>query len=91
MDLFISRMQVLKELCDLRDSMLTDAANNINDWMFKVVKSQSVYFTLNLFNNSASIYSVAEAWIPVSDLESVDEALQRGAVMAIFLFLKLTT
>ena len=49
-------------------------------WFVKVRKIKAIYHTLNLFNLDVTTKClIAECWIPTSDLELIQNALERGS------------
>lgn len=70
---------VLSQTQDHRHRVLVSAARNIRAWMMKVWKIKAIYHTLNMFNLDVIQNGlIAECWIPVADLETVQLALRRG-------------
>lgn len=70
---------VLGQTTDHRHRVLVAAAKNIRNWFIKVRKIKSIYHTLNLFNLDVTQKClIAEAWIPVTDMETILLALRRG-------------
>lgn len=61
--------------------MLVAAAKNIMNWFIKVRKIKAIYHTLNLFNLDVTQKClIAECWVPILDLETIQLALRRGTV-----------
>lgn len=70
---------VLGQTQDHRHRVLVAAAKNIKNWFVKVRKIKSIYHTLNLFNLDVTQKClIAECWIPVVDMETIQMALRRG-------------
>ncbi|KAF4527178.1 hypothetical protein B566_EDAN006104 [Ephemera danica] len=70
---------VLGQTQDHRHRVLVAAAKNITNWFIKVRKIKAIYHTLNLFNLDVTQKClIAECWVPVLDLESIQLALRRG-------------
>ncbi|XP_077993119.1 V-type proton ATPase 116 kDa subunit a 1-like isoform X2 [Glandiceps talaboti] len=70
---------VLGQTQDHRHRVLASAAKNLKVWFIKVGKIKAIYHTLNLFNLDVTQKClIAECWCPVSDLESIQQALRRG-------------
>jgi V-type H+-transporting ATPase subunit a len=64
------------------------AAKNIRNWFIKVRKIKSIYHTLNLFNLDVTQKClIAECWVPVADMETIQLALRRGTVREPSVFL----
>uniref|UniRef100_A0A8C8IZK8 V-type proton ATPase subunit a n=1 Tax=Oncorhynchus tshawytscha TaxID=74940 RepID=A0A8C8IZK8_ONCTS len=71
---------VLKRTEEFRETTLTAAAANLQEWASKVKKMKAIYYTLNLCNiDITQKLIVAEIWCPVSDLNSVHTALIHGS------------
>lgn len=61
--------------------MLVAAAKNIKNWFVKVRKIKAIYHTLNLFNLDVTQKClIAECWVPLLDMETIQLALRRGTV-----------
>ncbi|XP_051538976.1 V-type proton ATPase 116 kDa subunit a 1 isoform X2 [Myxocyprinus asiaticus] len=80
----ITRMEDLqmiqKRTEEYRASVLTKAADHVQEWGSKVKKMKSIYYTLNLCNiDITQKLIVAEIWCPVSDLTVVYNALIKGS------------
>jgi len=74
-------VQVLGQTQDHRHRVLVAAAKNIKNWFVKVRKIKAIYHTLNLFNLDVTQKClIAECWVPVLDLETIQLALRRGTV-----------
>ncbi|XP_018023917.1 V-type proton ATPase 116 kDa subunit a 1 isoform X2 [Hyalella azteca] len=70
---------VLSQTQDHRHRVLVSAARNLRSWMLKVWKIKAIYHSLNMFNiDTIQNGLIAECWIPVPDLETVQLALRRG-------------
>lgn len=70
---------VLSQTQDHRHRVLIAAAKSIKTWFIKVRKIKAIYHTLNLFNLDVTQKClIAEAWVPVTDLENIQMALRRG-------------
>ncbi|GLV45480.1 Vacuolar H[+] ATPase 100kD subunit 1 [Carabus blaptoides fortunei] len=70
---------VLGQTQDHRHRVLVAAAKNIKNWFVKVRKIKAIYHTLNLFNLDVTQKClIAECWVPVLDMESIQLALRRG-------------
>ena len=72
---------VLGQTQDHRHRVLVAAAKNIKNWFVKVRKIKAIYHTLNLFNLDVTQKClIAECWVPVLDIETIQLALRRGTV-----------
>ncbi|XP_076293522.1 V-type ATPase subunit a family protein Vha100-1 isoform X2 [Lasioglossum baleicum] len=70
---------VLGQTQDHRHRVLIAAAKNIKNWFVKVRKIKAIYHTLNLFNLDVTQKClIAECWVPVLDIETIQLALRRG-------------
>ncbi|XP_018355009.1 PREDICTED: V-type proton ATPase 116 kDa subunit a-like isoform X3 [Trachymyrmex septentrionalis] len=70
---------VLGQTQDHRHRVLVAAAKNIKNWFIKVRKIKAIYHTLNLFNLDVTQKClIAECWVPVLDIETIQLALRRG-------------
>jgi len=70
---------VLGQTNDHRHRVLVAAAKNIKVWFIKVRKIKAIYHTLNYFNLDVTQKClIAECWIPIVDIESIQLALRRG-------------
>ncbi|XP_014203927.1 V-type proton ATPase 116 kDa subunit a isoform X3 [Copidosoma floridanum] len=70
---------VLGQTQDHRHRVLVAAAKNIKNWFIKVRKIKAIYHTLNLFNLDVTQKClIAECWVPVLDIETIQQALRRG-------------
>ncbi|GLG97673.1 V-type proton ATPase subunit a [Gryllus bimaculatus] len=70
---------VLGQTQDHRHRVLVAAAKNIKNWFVKVRKIKAIYHTLNNFNLDVTQKClIAECWVPVQDLETIQLALRRG-------------
>lgn len=70
---------VLGQTQDHRHRVLVAAAKNIKNWFVKVRKIKAIYHTLNLFNLDVTQKClIAECWVPVLDIETIQLALRRG-------------
>lgn len=70
---------VLGQTQDHRHRVLVAAAKNIKNWFVKVRKIKAIYHTLNLFNLDVTQKClIAECWVPVLDLETIQLSLRRG-------------
>lgn len=66
---------------DHRHRVLVAAAKNIKNWFVKVRKIKAIYHTLNLFNLDVTQKClIAECWVPLLDMETIQLALRRGTV-----------
>lgn len=76
----ISDLQtVMGQTQEHRYKVLKAAAGNLREWQKQVHMQKAVYHTLNLFTfDSIGKFFVAECWVPLSDLENVRQALERG-------------
>lgn len=73
--------QVLGQTQDHRHRVLVAAAKHIKNWFVKVHKIKAIYHTLNLFNLDVTQKClIAECWVPVLDIETIQLALRRGTV-----------
>ncbi|KAL6462954.1 hypothetical protein MHYP_G00293760 [Metynnis hypsauchen] len=71
---------VLRRTEEFKVTVLTKAAATIHQWVTKVKKMKAIYYTLNLCNiDITQKLIVAEIWCPVSDLNSVQNALIKGS------------
>ncbi|KAI4880452.1 hypothetical protein NFI96_011285 [Prochilodus magdalenae] len=71
---------VLRRTEEFKATILTKAAASIHQWITKVKKMKAIYYTLNLCNiDITQKLIVAEIWCPVSDLNSVQNALIKGS------------
>ncbi|XP_030623503.1 V-type proton ATPase 116 kDa subunit a [Chanos chanos] len=71
---------ILKRTEEYRATVLKAAAAKLQDWTTKVMKMKAIYFTLNLCNiDITQKVIVAEVWCPVSDLNTVQNALIKGS------------
>uniref|UniRef100_A0AAR2IKK4 V-type proton ATPase subunit a n=1 Tax=Pygocentrus nattereri TaxID=42514 RepID=A0AAR2IKK4_PYGNA len=71
---------VLRRTEEFKVTVLTKAAGTIHQWVTKVKKMKAIYYTLNLCNiDITQKLIVAEIWCPVSDLNSVQNALIKGS------------
>lgn len=76
-------LQVLGQTQDHRHRVLVAAAKNIKNWFVKVRKIKAIYHTLNLFNLDVTQKClIAECWVPVLDIETIQLALRRGTVIS---------
>lgn len=72
---------MLGQTQDHRHRVLVAAAKNIKNWFIKVVKIKAIYHTLNLFNLDVTQKClIAECWVPLLDIETIQLALRRGTV-----------
>ncbi|XP_063706594.1 V-type proton ATPase 116 kDa subunit a 1 isoform X3 [Culicoides brevitarsis] len=70
---------VLQQTQDHRHRVLVAAAKNLKNWFVKVRKIKAIYHTLNLFNLDVTQKClIAECWVPVLDMETIQLALRRG-------------
>ncbi|XP_054462808.1 V-type proton ATPase 116 kDa subunit a isoform X1 [Anoplopoma fimbria] len=70
---------VLNQTEDHRQRVLQAAAKTVRVWFIKVRKMKAIYHTLNLCNIDVTQKClIAEAWCPVSDMDSIQFALRRG-------------
>lgn len=70
---------VLGQTQDHRHRVLVAAAKNLKNWFIKVRKIKAIYHTLNLFNLDVTQKClIAECWVPVLDIETIQMALRRG-------------
>uniref|UniRef100_A0A0N5ABB5 V-type proton ATPase subunit a n=1 Tax=Syphacia muris TaxID=451379 RepID=A0A0N5ABB5_9BILA len=70
---------VMGQTQEHRFKVLKAAAGNLKEWRKQIRLQKAVYHTLNLFTfDSIGKFFVAECWIPLSDLENVRQALERG-------------
>ncbi|CRL05231.1 CLUMA_CG018059, isoform A [Clunio marinus] len=70
---------VLGQTQDHRHRVLVAAAKNLKNWFVKVRKIKAIYHTLNLFNLDVTQKClIAECWVPVLDIETIQVALRRG-------------
>ncbi|MFH4979921.1 hypothetical protein AB6A40_006630 [Gnathostoma spinigerum] len=70
---------VMGQTQEHRYKVLKAASNNLRQWQKQVRMQKAVYHTLNLFTfDGIGKFFVAECWVPLSDLENVRQALERG-------------
>lgn len=70
---------VLGQTQDHRHRVLVAAAKNLKNWFVKVRKIKAIYHTLNSFNLDVTQKClIAECWVPVLDIETIQLALRRG-------------
>ncbi|XP_065211515.1 V-type proton ATPase 116 kDa subunit a 1-like isoform X2 [Planococcus citri] len=70
---------VLGQTQDHRHRVLVAAAKNVVNWFVKVRKIKAIYHTLNFFNIDVTQKClIAECWVPILDIESIQLALRRG-------------
>jgi V-type H+-transporting ATPase subunit a len=75
---------VLGQTQDHRHRVLVAAAKNLKNWFVKVRKIKAIYHTLNLFNLDVTQKClIAECWVPVLDIETIQMALRRGTVSSL--------
>ncbi|KAG8327047.1 LOW QUALITY PROTEIN: V-type proton ATPase 116 kDa subunit a1-like [Homalodisca vitripennis] len=71
---------VLGQTQDHRLRVLTAAAKHIRNWFIKVGKIKAIYHTLNSFNLDVTQKClIAEFWEPLSDENTIQQALRRGS------------
>lgn len=64
-----------------RQRVLVAAAKNIKLWFIKVIKIKAIYHTLNLFDlDVTQKFLIAECWVPLHDITTIQSALRRGTV-----------
>ncbi|KAG8230288.1 hypothetical protein J437_LFUL010191 [Ladona fulva] len=67
---------VLNQTKDLKLSLLTGIAKELQSWVIKVKKMKAVYHTMNMFNQDVSKKCLlGECWVPLADLQQVKEIL----------------
>lgn len=72
---------VLGQTQDHRRRVLVAASKKLKDWFVKVRKIKAIYHTLNLFNLDVTQKClIAECWVPLLDMETIQLALRRGTV-----------
>ena len=70
---------VLYQTDEHRSSVLAATCSRLRQWQLQVLKSKSIYHTLNMFNHDLAKKSfIAECWTPVNRLEDVRRALNKG-------------
>nr|XP_015208620.1 PREDICTED: V-type proton ATPase 116 kDa subunit a isoform 4 isoform X1 [Lepisosteus oculatus] len=70
---------VLKQAGDHQKRVLQEAASSIQEWKIKVQKMKAVYHTLNMCNIDVTQQClIAETWCPVTDMDRIKTALQKG-------------
>ena len=78
-----SRLGELKTVLDksmsLRQSLLINAAKNINTWRCKVRKMKAIFYTMNMFKNDNKT-TIAECWVPVNEIQNIREILDKETV-----------
>ena len=78
-----SRLTELKTVLDqsmnLRQSLLINAAKNINTWRCKVRKMKAIFHTMNMFKIDNKT-TTAECWIPVNDIPRIRDILDKETV-----------
>lgn len=75
---------VLGQTQDHRRRVLVAAAKKLKNWFIKVRKIKAIYHTLNLFNLDVTQKClIAECWVPVLDIETIQLALRNGTVCVV--------
>ncbi|XP_069682328.1 V-type proton ATPase 116 kDa subunit a 1-like [Periplaneta americana] len=70
---------VLNRTSEQNHRILLACARNLKMYFLKVLKMKSVYFTLNMCNvDVKSSYLIAQCWMPISSVSSVNKALITG-------------
>ncbi|KAL5260203.1 hypothetical protein ACHWQZ_G010350 [Mnemiopsis leidyi] len=71
---------VIAQTQEHRTQQLKDIAVDIRNWIVKVKKWRSIYYTMSKFNvNDTRTGFIAEGWVRTCDLDNVKQALKRGA------------
>ena len=70
---------MLQKSCEQRHRLLTSASTNVGTWWIKVRKVKAIYHTLDMFNTDQQNY-VAEGWLPLDQLETVQGILVKASV-----------
>ena len=71
---------ILHQTRDHRQRVLFSTSRNVRQWQIQVLKSKSIYHTMNMFNHDLAKKSfIAECWTPVNRLEEVRLAMNKGA------------
>jgi len=72
---------ILSQTQDHRHRVLASASKQLLGWFIRVRKIKAIYETLNLFNLDVTEKCfIAEAWIPIQDIDNIQMALRRGTV-----------
>ncbi|KAL7673194.1 hypothetical protein ACOME3_008062 [Neoechinorhynchus agilis] len=79
----LTRIEDIRMILDAteghRRAVLMSAAQKLKPWKIQLLKTKSIYCTLNMFNTDMSKRSLfGECWIPVSEFGNVQMALRRG-------------
>lgn len=70
----------IQQIHDYRRRLLITVAKNLNDWSIQVGKIKAIYHTINKFNvNTMKNFLIAECWIPLLDIETVQTVLKHAA------------
>lgn len=70
---------ILSQTTDHRHRVLVAAAKHLRTWFIKTRKIKAIYHTLNMLNLDVTNKAlIAEAWVPVSDINTIQEALRKG-------------
>ncbi|MBN3325774.1 VPP4 ATPase, partial [Atractosteus spatula] len=78
---------VLKQAGDHQKRVLQEAASSIQEWKIKVQKMKAVYHTLNMCNIDVTQQClIAETWCPVTDMDRIKTALQKGMASTLTIF-----
>jgi len=59
--------------------VLESIAQNLHHWNIKVLKIKAIYHTMNMLSTEGTNY-IAECWMPVSDIGSVQLLMNRATV-----------
>jgi len=70
---------ILSQTTDHRHRVLVAAAKHLRTWFIKTRKIKAIYHTLNMLNlDVTNKCLIAEAWVPVADINVIQEALRKG-------------
>lgn len=70
---------ILSQTTDHRHRVLVAAAKHLRTWFIKTRKIKAIYHTLNMLSMDVTNKAlIAEAWVPVSDINTIQEALRKG-------------
>lgn len=74
---------IVNKTKDHRLRVLTNAAKLYNEWSVKIKKLKAIYHAMNLFSVDISGKClVGECWVPSSDIQTIQEALERRSKIA---------
>lgn len=70
---------ILSQTTDHRHRVLVAAAKHLRTWFIKTRKIKAIYHTLNMLNlDVTNKCLIAEAWVPVADINTIQESLRKG-------------